>query len=415
MPEIRILDDRLVSQIAAGEVVERPASVVKELIENALDAGAAEVVVELEGGGKRRIRVADDGRGMDRDDALLAFDRHATSKIAAFEDLERVASLGFRGEALSSIAAVARVGLTTPRAPRSAEPASHPRGTRVEVASLFYNVPARRKFLKSPRTELRRAAEVVQGYALARPGVGFTLRHEGRVLLEAAAGGEGPEAAKTRIREVFGADLTDHLVELPPAGAIDREAFWGYVGDPSTGGSQRRFVFVNRRLLRDRAVLATFYRAVREEWRGDAFPALFLFLDLPPEQVDVNVHPQKAEVRFREPALLDRLFRRLRRGLAAARGEEPTGAACPAGRGAGRGAARLAGTRRAAAGRGAARAGGDAPSGRERLRTPRAAGGAAERSARRTALLSSPRTVQGHPDPPRGPARPAADRPARGA
>jgi DNA mismatch repair protein MutL len=342
MPEIRILDDRLVSQIAAGEVVERPASVVKELIENALDAGAAEVVVELEGGGKRRIRVADDGRGMDRDDALLAFDRHATSKIAAFEDLERVASLGFRGEALSSIAAVARVELTTARAPgdgtrvrieggrvRSAEPASHPRGTRVEVASLFYNVPARRKFLKSPRTELRRAAEVVQGYALARPGVGFTLRHEGRVLLEAAAGGEGPEAAKTRIREVFGADLTDHLVELPPAGAIDREAVWGYVGDPSTGGSQRRFVFVNRRLLRDRAVLATFYRAVREEWRGDAFPALFLFLDLPPEQVDVNVHPQKAEVRFREPALLDRLFRRLRRGLAAARGEEPAPLAPP--------------------------------------------------------------------------------------
>ena len=343
MPEIRILDDRLVSQIAAGEVVERPASVVKELVENALDAGAGEVRIELEGGGKRRIRVSDDGRGMDRDDALLAFDRHATSKIGGFEDLERVTSLGFRGEALSSIAAVARVELITACEPgdgtrvrieggrvRSAEPASHPRGTSVEVASLFYNVPARRKFLKSPRTELRRAAEVVQGYALARPEIGFTLRHEGRSMLETAPGGAGPEAAQARIREIFGAELARQLVELPPGSAVDRETVWGFIGDPSTGRSRRRFVFVNRRLLRDRAVLATFYRAVREEWHGDAFPALFLFLDVPPELVDVNVHPQKAEVRFREPALFDRLFRRLRRGLAEARGEEPAPLARPA-------------------------------------------------------------------------------------
>jgi DNA mismatch repair protein MutL len=343
MPEIRILDDRLVSQIAAGEVVERPASVVKELVENALDANASEIRIELEGGGKRRIRVADNGDGMGRDDALLAFDRHATSKIAGFEDLERVASLGFRGEALSSIAAVGRVELITAREPgegtrvrieggrvRSAEPVAHPRGTSVEVASLFYNVPARRKFLKTPQTELRRAAEVVQGYALARPEIGFHLRHEGRVMLEAAPGEEGPEGAKNRIREVFGAELTRHLVELPSGNPIDREIVWGYVGDPSTGGSQRRFIFVNRRLLRDRAVLATFYRAVREEWHGDAFPALFLFLDVPPELVDVNVHPQKSEVRFREPALLDRLFRRLRRGLAEARGEEPAPLGPPA-------------------------------------------------------------------------------------
>jgi DNA mismatch repair protein MutL len=343
MPEIRILDDRLVSQIAAGEVVERPASVVKELVENALDAGATDVRVELEGGGKRRIRVSDDGRGMGRDDALLAFDRHATSKIEAFEDLERVASLGFRGEALASIAAVARVELVTAREPgdgtrvrieggrvRSAEPVAQPRGTRVEVASLFYNVPARRKFLKRPATELRRAAEVVQGYALARPEIGFSLRHEGRVMLETVPGGEGPEGSRARIREVFGAELTRHLVELPPGSPVDREIVWGHVGDPSTAGSKRRFVFVNRRLLRDRAVLATFYRAVREEWHGDAFPALFLFLDLPPELVDVNVHPQKSEVRFREPALLDRLFHRLRDGLAAARGEEPAPLGPPA-------------------------------------------------------------------------------------
>jgi DNA mismatch repair protein MutL len=343
MPEIRILDDRLVSQIAAGEVVERPASVVKELVENALDAGAADVRIDLEGGGKRRIRVADDGQGMGRDDALLAFDRHATSKISAFDDLERVATLGFRGEALSSIAAVARVELMTARQPgdgtrvrieggrvRSAEPAAHPRGTSVEVASLFFNVPARRKFLKSPRTELRRAAEVVQGYALARPEIGFTLRHEGRTLLEAAPAGEGVAAARARIGEVFGAELSRQLVELPAGSAVDSETIWGYIGDPSTAGSQRRFVFVNRRLLRDRAVLATFYRAVREEWHGDGFPALFLFLDLPPGMVDVNVHPQKAEVRFREPALFDRLFRRLRHGLAEARGEEPAPLDLPA-------------------------------------------------------------------------------------
>ncbi|HUP43213.1 MAG TPA: DNA mismatch repair endonuclease MutL, partial [Thermoanaerobaculia bacterium] len=173
MPTIRLLPDPLVSQIAAGEVVERPASVVKELVENALDAGAAAVEVELEAGGKRRIAVADDGSGMDRDDALLAFDRHATSKITTFEDLERVASLGFRGEALASIAAVARVELLTATAAgegqrvrieggrvKVAEPAARARGTTVEVASLFFNVPARRKFLKSPATELRRAVEV---------------------------------------------------------------------------------------------------------------------------------------------------------------------------------------------------------------------------------------------------------------
>ena len=173
MPKIHLLPDRLISQIAAGEVVERPASVVKELIENALDAGAGEISVELESGGKRRIVVSDDGTGMGRDDALLAFDRHATSKIDSFEDLERVATLGFRGEALASIAGVARVELTTAETPgeatrvrieggrvKAAEPASRPRGTTVEVASLFFNVPARRKFLKRPRTELRRAVEV---------------------------------------------------------------------------------------------------------------------------------------------------------------------------------------------------------------------------------------------------------------
>ncbi|KAB2959402.1 MAG: DNA mismatch repair endonuclease MutL, partial [Thermoanaerobaculia bacterium] len=312
MPRIRILPDRLVSQIAAGEVVERPASVVKELLENALDAGATAVDVELEGGGARRVKVADDGSGMDRDDALLAFDRHATSKIASFEDLERVATLGFRGEALASIAAVSRVELLTAQAPGdgtrvrveggrvlSAEPAARARGTTIEVASLFWNVPARRKFLKSRETELRRALEVVEGYALARPEVSFNARHEGRTLLEApglAAGGEGLRA---RVAAVFGPRLESELA------AIEAPGVWGLIGSPATARGRRTFVFVNRRLVRDRAVLAAFYRAVREEWRSDEFPSLFLFLELPADEVDVNVHPQKAEVRFRDPRRIE--------------------------------------------------------------------------------------------------------------
>ena len=333
MHKIHILDELLVSQIAAGEVVERPASVVKELIENALDASASMVRVELEDGGKQRIRVLDDGEGMGSDDALLAFDRHATSKISNFDDLERVGTLGFRGEALSSIAAVARVEMRSAAEPGSghrvqieggrvllSEPVSHPQGTAVEVADLFFNVPARRKFLKSARTELRRTTEVVQGYALTRPEVGFSLYHEGRLLLETTPCADGPEGARDRIAEIFGGKLADRLVEIPPAG-IGAELIWGFVGDTSTVRGRRYFTFVNRRLLRDRALMATFYRSVREEWKSEEFPALFLFLDLPSETVDVNVHPQKSEVRFRDPGILHRLSGALREALGTALGE----------------------------------------------------------------------------------------------
>jgi DNA mismatch repair protein MutL len=370
---IHLLADPLVSQIAAGEVVERPASVVKELIENALDAGAREVEVLLEAGGKGRVAVADDGCGMGADDALLAFDQHATSKIASFADLERVGTLGFRGEALAAIASVARVELVTAERPgeghrvlieggrvRVAEPLARPRGTTLDVRSLFFNVPARRKFLKAPETELRRCLEVAQGYALARPDVRWRVLHEGRALLDLlpAAGPGGP---RQRIAQLFGDELASRLVDigtvgeiaamgeagpigesgaagaiLGPAGAAEAEAaeagaaeagaaeqerIGGLVGSPETARGRRQFVFVNRRLLRDRAVLATFYRAVREEWRSDDFPALFLFLDLPPAELDVNVHPQKAEVRFRDPRLLDRVAEALRLALARARGE----------------------------------------------------------------------------------------------
>jgi DNA mismatch repair protein MutL len=329
MAVIQHLDERLIGKIAAGEVVERPASVVKELVENALDAQATDIRVELAGGGKASLRVTDNGVGMGPEDALLAFDRHATSKIREFEDLERVATLGFRGEALSSIAAVARVELTTATGPGDghrvrieggkvtlAEPAAHAGGTTIEVASLFFNVPARRKFLKTPATELRRALEVVQGYALAHPEVRFAVDHEGRRLLDTPSAGAGDVGARNRIGQVFGASLAEGLIAIPSDDEV-----WGFVGDPSTGRSRRYFLFVNRRLLRDRAILATYYRAVRDEWKTDDFPALFLFVDVPPEEIDVNVHPQKAEVRFRDGRLIGRLSRRLRDTLAAARGE----------------------------------------------------------------------------------------------
>jgi DNA mismatch repair protein MutL len=329
MAVIRHMDERLIGKIAAGEVVERPASVVKELVENALDAQATDIRVELAAGGKASLRVTDNGTGMGPEDALLAFDRHATSKIQEFEDLERVATLGFRGEALSSIAAVARVELVTATEPGDghrvrveggkvtlAEPAAHAGGTTIEVASLFFNVPARRKFLKTPATELRRALEVVQGYALANPEVRFAVEHEGRRLLDTPAAGAGDVGARQRIGQVFGASLAEGLIAIPGDDEV-----WGFVGDPSTGRSRRYFVFVNRRLLRDRAILGMYYRAVRDVWKTDQFPALFLFVDVPPEEIDVNVHPQKAEVRFRDGRLLGRLSRRLRDTLAAARGE----------------------------------------------------------------------------------------------
>ncbi len=335
MARILHLPDHLVSQIAAGEVVERPASVVKELVENALDAGAALVEIQLDGGGKARIVVADDGVGMGRDDALSAFDRHATSKIASFEDLERVATLGFRGEALATIAAVSRVELTTAEQPgeghrvsieggrvRVAEPFPRPRGTTIEVRSLFFNVPARRKFLKAPQTELRRCLEVVQGYALARPDVRFQAAHEGRELLDALPAPGTPAGSRERIGQIFGNTFAAQLAEIPAGPVRGGEAIRGFVGTPETARGRRYFVYVNGRLIRDRAVMANFYRAVRDEWKSEDFPALFLFLEIPPEEVDVNVHPQKSEVRFRDPSLLDRAYDALRRGLEHSRGEE---------------------------------------------------------------------------------------------
>ena len=345
MTRIRLLDDHLISQIAAGEVVERPASVVKELVENSLDAGASQVDVELEVGGKRRIVVADDGVGLGKDDALLAFDRHATSKISSFDDLGHVETLGFRGEALAAIAAVSKVELQSAESPgdghrvrieggrvKKVEPVAHPRGTRIEIASLFWNVPARRKFLKKPATELRRSMEVVQGYALAHPDIGFTVTHEGRALLEAPSSGEGSDALRERIAQIFGRSLADHLVAIPEVEGPEDEAIRGFVGDGKTTRGRRLFIYVNGRLVRDRAILARFYRAVRDEMKSEDTPSLFLFLDVEPSRVDVNVHPQKAEVRFRDLSFIDRVEDVLRQTLGLARGEEAAPLTEPRGR-----------------------------------------------------------------------------------
>ncbi len=342
------LPDTLVSQIAAGEVVERPSSVVKELIENALDAGARRIQISLVDGGRELIEVADDGTGIARDDIALAVERHATSKIASFEDLLEVGTLGFRGEALSSIAAVSKCALTTAQAPGDGhrlvveggaatadEPASRARGTTVRIESLFYNVPARRQFLKRQATELRHAMTVVQGYALARPEVAFVLRHRPgleagwRELIRTQAVGADAAGRLERIAQLFGAALAKHLLPLPEG--PKEHGIAGFIGDRETGKGRRQFLFVNGRLLRDRAVLGIYHKAVRDLMKGEPAPALFLFLDVPPETVDVNVHPQKAEVRFRDAALLGRVASALRRGLKSAKGEEPAPLRDPSG------------------------------------------------------------------------------------
>jgi len=332
MSRIHTLPPELIGKIAAGEVVERPASIVKELVENSLDAGADEIRVQLAVGGTAMIRVADDGRGMSAEDAQRAFERHATSKIRSFEDLERVATLGFRGEGLASIAAVARVDLTTAEEDgfgtrvqieggtiERVEAISRPKGTTIEVADLFYNVPARRAFLKTPATELRHATAVLQAYALTRPLTYVRAEHEERQLIDAPPTSSDRQGALRRIGQIFGRSLAERLIEID---SVDGEArVWGFLGDPTTSKGRRQFIFVNGRSIRDRAVLAIFYRAVRDVWRKENFPALFLFLDLPPEEVDVNVHPQKAEVRFRDRQLLGTIGRALRKALEEGLGE----------------------------------------------------------------------------------------------
>jgi len=332
MGRIRTLPAHVVNQIAAGEVVERPASVVKELVENSIDAGATRVDVRLEDGGRGRIEIADDGIGMDAVDLAAAFLPHATSKLSSVEDLEHIGSLGFRGEALASIGSVSRARIVS--RPRGAStgagvddvdgtvsevrPAAAAPGTVIVVEGLFASVPARRKFLRSAQTELGHVTDVVVRFALAHPDVVFTLTHGGRTLVETTAG----EGRRARLARFHGADVARALVEVEPDpdAAI---AVTGFVSPPgvSRGDTRLQQTFLNGRHLRDKTVT----HALREAYRdlvppGDRHPIVFLFLTCDPAGVDVNVHPTKAEVRWREPSAVHEAVRRgVRRALEAAR------------------------------------------------------------------------------------------------
>ncbi len=312
MSPIRVLPDHLINQIAAGEVIERPASVIKELLENAIDAGATQIEVDLLGGGRRGMRVADDGCGMSRDDALLALERHATSKLSGPEDLARIRTLGFRGEALPAIASVSRLTLTT--SPdgiagtrveveggviRSRAGAGHPRGTTLDVRDLFFNTPARAKFLKGLDTELGHILTLVTASAVAVPGIGMRVSHEGRVLAEA------PQATEVldRIVTLFGPDWKEAHVFEETQGALGVR---GVIAPPESSASSRRLqhLYVNGRLVRDRLLGHAVSAACEGFLPRGRYARLFLFLTCPPESVDVNVHPAKAEVRFRDPRVV---------------------------------------------------------------------------------------------------------------
>jgi DNA mismatch repair protein MutL len=326
---IRQLSDTLINQIAAGEVVERPASVVKELLENSLDAGASAITVELEQGGKQLIRITDDGQGMAPDQLALALTRHATSKISGLDDLEAVGTLGFRGEALPSIASVTRLELTSrtvdePHAwqvsVRDSEvseprPAAGELGTRVEVRDLFYNVPARRKFLRTDRTEFGHVDELLKRMALGCPETAFELRHNGKVVrrLPPAVGDE----QQRRVATLCGEEFMDHALAIDAAAGD--YGLQGWVAEPRYNRAQadRQYFFVNGRVVRDRTVSHAVRQAFRDVLFHGRHPAYVLFFSMPPAGVDVNVHPQKHEVRFRDQRSVHQfLFSTLHRVLA---------------------------------------------------------------------------------------------------
>ncbi|MDT7690481.1 MAG: mismatch repair protein MutL [Acidobacteriota bacterium] len=310
MSKIRVLSDHVANQIAAGEVVERPASVAKELVENSIDAGGRLIEVDVEAGGRRLLRVSDDGEGMTRDDAVLAFERHATSKIASTEDLERVSTLGFRGEALASIASVARIELVTQQEAeaegtrvsieggrmRDVSPAARPRGTTIAVRDLFFNVPARRKFLRSEATESFHLTNLVTHYALAHPEISFALTNNGREVLRAGAAAN----LRERAYQIFGAEFLESLLEVG-GGDVRVARVGGYVSAPRARRTTRdaQYLFVNGRYVRDRLVARALSEGYRSVLPHGVYPSALLFLEVPPEEVDVNVHPAKTEVRFR--------------------------------------------------------------------------------------------------------------------
>ena len=354
MGRIRVLSDQVANQIAAGEVVDRPASVVKELLENALDAGANRIRIEVEAGGRKLIRIADDGHGMNRDDALLAFERHATSKLRTADELLSISTLGFRGEALPSIASVARVSLDTASDDEPSgthleiaggkihhvDDAALPRGTTISVFDLFFNTPARRKFLRAESTELSHVAALVTHYALAHPEKHFELISASHSLVTAPPVSRPAE----RIYQIFGKDTLAQLLPVAAETQLDRSGLpepppWKRDPDqpPRTPGALRLsgfyskpelqklnrnsiYIFVNKRLIRDRLLLHAISEAYRNIIPPTSYPVVLLFLDMPPEEVDVNVHPAKTEVRFRQQSLIHDFVRdSLRNALIAAR------------------------------------------------------------------------------------------------
>ncbi|HEY4556153.1 MAG TPA: DNA mismatch repair endonuclease MutL, partial [Lysobacter sp.] len=329
---IRPLPETLINQIAAGEVVERPASVVKELVENALDAGAGRVDIDLEEGGMRLIRIRDDGSGMPGEELPLAIQRHATSKIASLDDLEGVATLGFRGEALPSIASVSRFALISRRddAPHGTRldvdggrigelrPHAHPRGTTVEVRELFFNVPARRKFLRAERTELGHIEDWLRQLALARPDVELRVSHNGRPSRRWKGG--GGLLTDLRLNEALGEEFAQHALAVDHAAAGLR--LHGWLARPvyNRASADQQFLYVNGRAVRDRSVAHAVKQAYADVLFHGRQPAYVLFLELDPRRVDVNVHPAKHEVRFRDARLIhDFVFRTLHAALAETR------------------------------------------------------------------------------------------------
>jgi len=313
---IRELPDELISQIAAGEVVERPASVVRELVDNALDAGAAQVTVRLAGGGVRLVCVEDDGNGIPREELPIALRRHATSKIGSLSDLESVATMGFRGEALAAIASVAEVSLLSRTAQqasaflldaRSGElrPAARSTGTTVEVKELFFSTPARRKFLKSDGTELAHCVEAVRRHALARPDVAFSVWHDGRLIEQWRAG-----SRDQRLSDVLGADFLEHSVavqwEAGPMRIVGRAG----IPDAARARADHQFAYVNGRYVRDKVLTHAARSAYEDVLHGHRQPVYALYVDIDPARVDVNVHPTKIEVRFRDSREVHQAVRR---------------------------------------------------------------------------------------------------------
>lgn len=334
---IELLSPRLANQIAAGEVVERPASVAKELLENSLDSGARRIDVEVEQGGIKLLKVRDDGSGISADDLPLALARHATSKIRELEDLEGVMSLGFRGEALASISSVARLTMTSRTASASeawqvetegrdmtprVQPAAHPVGTSVEVRDLFFNTPARRKFLKAEKTEFDHLQEVIRRLALARFDVGFHLRHNGKSVLSLHEAHDETARAR-RVGAICGPGFMEQALPID----VERNGLrlWGWVGLPTFSRSQAdlQYFFVNGRAVRDKLVAHAVRQAYRDVLFNGRHPTFVLFLELEPNGVDVNVHPTKHEVRFREGrSVHDFLYGTLHRALADVRPED---------------------------------------------------------------------------------------------